>query len=85
VWAGLQWADQLFVESRVKEHYWHIPHGQMEKSAVEKCNSNCENTKIFSTKSRFMDHYTKEVMIIELDPSSVISRSWELLSPSLME
>jgi len=26
------------VESRVKEHYWQIPLGQMEKSAVENHN-----------------------------------------------
>jgi hypothetical protein len=33
----------------VKEHYWQIPLGQMEKSAMENHNFNSENTKILST------------------------------------
>jgi hypothetical protein len=55
----------------VKEHYWHIPFGQMEKSAMEKHNFNSESTKILSTRSSYMDHNTKEVNKTELDPNSV--------------
>ena len=43
----------------------------MEKSAMEKRNFNSENTKILSTKSRYMDPNTKGVIKTELDPNKV--------------
>jgi hypothetical protein len=85
VWASLHWEDRLSVESRVKEHYWHIPLGQMERSTMEEHNFNSENTKILSTKSRHMDQNTKKVIKTELDPNKVFSRSWKLPIHSLME
>jgi len=52
---------------------------------MEKHNFNSENTKIFSTKSGYMDQNTKEVIKTELDPNKVFSWSWKLLIHSLME
>jgi len=52
---------------------------------MEKHNFNSENTKILSTKSKYMDQNTKEVIKTELDPNNVFSRSWKLLIHSLME
>jgi len=52
---------------------------------MEKRNFNGENTKILSTKSRYMDPNTKGVIKTEHDPNKVFSRSWKRLIHSLME
>jgi reverse gyrase len=77
------WADRSSIETRLRKLHWHIHLRQMEKSAVAEHNFNSEDTKILSTKSRYMNRNIKEVMNTELHPNNVCSAGHGNLSVTL--
>jgi hypothetical protein len=84
------------IDTRIKEHHWHIRLAHPDKSAVAEHGISrghriqLQDTMILSTRSRYMDRLTKEAIEIELHPNNLnredglsFSRSWKPLIHSL--
>jgi len=64
VWQGIKWTSQLSKVSKLKDHHWHSPHGQLDKDAVAEHRFDhhhhiqLQGTKILSIKPSYMDRIT---------------------------
>jgi hypothetical protein len=65
------------IETRIKEHHWHIWLGHPDKSAVAEHRFNhdhlikFQDTSILSTKSSYKDQLIREVIVLDLHPNNM--------------